>query len=149
VLPCLWPGVRRTASGLPLPSQIRCTLVDSPLRLHPNASSSSLKSPFRAFFTDSLPGPRDVLVGATCRVVHTLTSHSTSPTASLSVCACSSNRSQVPSRLQWLAAIEAGLPGSVAFGQVAPESAGAELLWDAAYGGVVISQPAAFPPVFG
>ena len=81
------------------------TLVDSPLRLHPSASSSSLKS----LFAPSLPSrflvpatPREVLMGAAYRVSSTPASHPTSPTASLLVCACSSNRSRVPSRLQRL-----------------------------------------------
>jgi hypothetical protein len=70
VLTCLWPCVRRIESGLPLPLQIRCTLVDSPPRLRPSASSASLKSPFRISLTDPLSGARSVLVGTNYCVIH-------------------------------------------------------------------------------
>jgi hypothetical protein len=46
VLSCRWPAVRRIASGRPRPSAARCSLVVSPPRLRPSASSTGGTSPF-------------------------------------------------------------------------------------------------------
>src|SRR5204863_10131633 len=61
VLSCLWPSVITTASGRPLPSPARCSLVVRPPRLRPSASPASGSAPF---FGRLPTGSGRVLVGA-------------------------------------------------------------------------------------
>jgi hypothetical protein len=75
----------------------------------------------------------------------TLTSQTTSPIASERVCACASTRSRVPSRRQPVQPVSAGLPRTVAVGQIAPGRTSAQLPQDTIDHRAMIAPLAATP----
>lgn len=123
VLSWRWPAVREIESGLPFPSQERCILVERPPRLLPMASSSGWEPPFSVTDARTLTSPGGVLVRAGHSAIHAdgpfkLTSH-IRPDLQL-------REKNLPGAIAAPAdkAIVAGLPGTVAFGHVAPGRAG-------------------------
>src|SRR5215208_2256226 len=149
VLECLCPGVRTTESGLPLPSQARWTLVERPPRLLPSASSNEWPSPFLDLCDSALCVlPQRAGEPAQGRVVH---AHLPLDLAHRVRFGLDVGKQPIPSAIPPPAheAVVAGLPGTVAGGQVAPGRPGPELPQDAVYGRAVVLPLLASPAVRG
>lgn len=141
VLSWRWPGVMTTESGLPLPSQERWTLLLRPPRLRPRASSGGCGSPFSGLLGWAVfwlhwrvgaPGrrcclrlpPKDLALGVRL--------------------ALDVGEQPIPGTVPAPSdeAVVASLPRTVAFGHVAPRSAGSQSPQDAVY------YPAVIAPLF-
>lgn len=141
VLSWRWPGVTTTESGLPLPSQERWSLLLSPPRLRPSASSGACSSLFEVRLAGSFSGSAGVLVHLANGAVYT----NFPDEFAFGVClALDMSEKALPGAVSAPSdeTVIAGLPRTVAFWYVAPGSAGAQPPQYAVY------DPAMVTPLF-